>query len=425
MTDMYKLLETLFPICRSITGNGVRKTLKIINKHVPLEISECPSGKKCYDWAIPDEWNITSAWIKDESGRKIADFAKNNLYVLGYSEPVSGTFTLSELKKHIYTDPSRPNVIPYRTSYYEKRWGFCMSQKQLDSLEKGRYAVRIDSELKPGNLTLAETYIPGKTDKEIFFSCYVCHPSLANDSLSGVVLTVRLYEYLKSRKNNHYSYRFLFIPETIGAIVYLNKNEKRVKEKTYCGMVVTCVGDSGGFNYKRTKQGNHALDRISENILKHSGHEYKIHDFFLPGSDERQYSSPGFNLPAASLMRSFYGLPNYHSSADDLQNVTSEALEETFNVYAKIVEGLEANFKYQNQNPYCEPFLSKYGLYETLGAKMDSNNYIKKILSILNFSDGQHSLIDIAEKTGFCVMDLIDIVKTLEEKSLLKKYVIN
>lgn len=422
MVEMYKLLERLFPICRSITGNGVRKTLKILGEHVPLNISEYPSRKKCFDWVIPDEWNISSAWIRDEKNRKIIDFAENNLHVLGYSEPISMTLSLSELKKHLYTDPSRPDVIPYRTSYYERRWGFCMSQKQLESLKEGKYKVQINSVLKPGKLTLAEAFLPGKSRKEIFFSCYLCHPSLANDSLSGVVLTAKLYEYLKNRGNNHYSYRFIFVPETIGAIVYLHRNRNTVKSRTYCGMVITCVGDPGEYNYKKTRQGNHPLDRIAENVLKHNVNKYKSHDFFLPGSDERQYSSPGFNLPVGSLMRSFYGLPSYHSSADNLQNVTSGALEETFGIYSKIIEGIEADFRYENQNPYCEPFLSKYGLYETVGAKMDSNKYIKKTLSILNFSDGNHSLIDIAEKTGFCITDLLENLRILQQKKLLKRF---
>ncbi len=421
MIHMYDMLKELFPICRSITGNGVRDTIEIIGKHIPLKVYEYPSGMQCYDWTIPDEWNVTSAWIKDERGRPVVDFKESNLHVLGYSVPVDKKLPLEELKEHIHTDPSRPEVIPYRTSYYERRWGFCMSHKQMLGLKKGMYHAQIRSELKPGSLTAAEAYVPGRSKEEIFFSSYLCHPSLANDSLSGVVLTAKLYEYLKNRRNNHYSYRFLFIPETIGAIAYLSKNEKRVRKNTYCGMVVTCVGDAGPFNYKRTRQGRHPLDRIVENILKHSGHKHKVHDFFLPGSDERQYSSPGFKLPVGSLMRSFYGLPQYHSSADNLKHVTSEALEGSFEVYSKIVEGLEADFTYFNTKPFCEPFLSRYGLYETLGAKMDPKNYIKKTLSVLNFSDGDHSLIDIAEKTGFCITEIAETARMLEGKKLLKR----
>ena len=421
MIKMYDLLKELFPICRSLTGNGVRQTFEILKKHIPLEVQEFPSGTKCFDWVIPDEWNIKSAWIKDWNGNKIVDFSEHNLHILGYSIPYSGEITLEDLKKHIYTDPERPDAIPYRTSYYEKRWGFCMSHRQFETLKEGKYQVHIDSSLKPGSLTLAEAFIKGKTEKEIFFSCYVCHPSMADDSISGVVMTTKLYEYLKNRKDNYYSYRFIFVPETIGAIAYLSKYGEMLKKSTFCGMVLTCVGDPGDFNYKKTRQGTHSLDRIAENILKHSGFKHHMHDFFLPGSDERQYSSPGFNIPAGSLMRSFYGLPKYHSSQDNLDFVTEEGLNQTFDIYTKIIEAFEADFKYLNTNPFCEPFLSKYGLYSTLGAQMDGSKYIKKVLSILNFSDGQHSLVDIAEKTGFCISDLLDTVKILEEKGLLKK----
>ena len=423
---MHDLLTKLFPLCRSLTGDGVRETFRIIRERMPLEITEIPSGTECFDWTVPDEWNIESAWIKDESGRTGVDFADCNLHVLGYSEPVSGTFTLEELKPHLHSNPNQPDVIPYLTSYYKRRWGFCLSHRQLQSLPDGRYQVEIKSSLKKGSLTIAEALIPGKTTKEIILTCYTCHPSMANDSLSGVVLNVELFKYLSRRQNNHFSYRFIFAPETIGTIAYLARNKDRVIANTHCVLVLTCVGGPGAFTYKRTKLNDHPLDKIAENVLKHSGKEHKILDFFLPGSDERQYSTPGFNIPAASLMKAAYGFPEYHTSADDLQLVTKESLEATFALHTQVLEGLEGNLTYQNLKPFCEPFLSKYGLYETIGGQKTPGRHLdttKQILYILNYSDGTHSLVDIAEKGGFNLLDLIETAQVLEAKGLLKKII--
>ncbi len=421
MIDIYDLIEELFPICRSITGDGVRRTLELVKKRIPIQIHEVKSGTQCFDWTIPDEWNPREAWIKDPAGKKIADFAENNLHLLGYSIPFKGKISLDELRGHLYSDPGRPDAIPYNTSYYERRWGFCLSHRQLGSLAPGEYEVYIDTTLEPGSLTYADMLVKGKTEKEIFFSCYVCHPSMADDSISGVALCTALCDYLLKRSGNYYSYRFIFVPETIGAICYLARNGGEMKRNVYCGMTVTCVGDEVEFNYKRTRSGKHALDRIVENILKHSGEKYKVHDFFLPGSDERQYSSPGFKLETGSLMRSFYGLPNYHSSADNLDFVTRRGIEGSYEIYRRILEAVEADFKYLNKMPYCEPFLSKYKLYDTLGAQVGSgSDYKKKILSLLNYSDGEHSLIDVAEKSSSCISDLIALVKLLKEKNLLE-----
>ncbi len=420
---MHNLMTRLFPLCRSITGDGVRETFRIIKERIPLEVTEVPSGTECFDWTIPDEWNIASAWIKDESGRTIVDFADCNLHVLGYSEPVSGTFTLEELKPHLHSNPNQPDVIPYLTSYYKHRWGFCMSHKQLQSLPEGRYQVEIKSSLQKGSLTLAETFIPGKSKKEVIPTRYTCHPSMANDSLSGVVLNVKLCEHLLKRKDNRFSYRFIFAPETIGTIAYLARNKDRVLTSTHCVLVLTCVGGPGAFTYKRTKFG-HPLDRITENVLKHSGKEHVVKDFFLPGSDERQYSTPGFNIPAASLMKAAYGFPEYHTSADDLKLVTAESLEESFDLYVKLIEAIEGNATYINLKPFCEPFLSKYGLYETIGGQKNPSRHLdttKQILYILNYSDGRTPLIDIADKGNFSLLDLINTAHVLEEKGLLQR----
>ncbi|MEM4248012.1 MAG: DUF4910 domain-containing protein [Candidatus Nanoarchaeia archaeon] len=419
--EMYELLKELFPICRSITGEGVRKTLAIISRYVPeLKVTEIPSGTQCFDWTIPEEWNIKSAFIRAPDGRIIADFAKNNLHVLSYSIPVEGYFSLEELNQHLYSDESRPGAIPYRTSYYERRWGFCISHNERLSLKAGNYYVKIDSELKNGSLTIADAIIPGEIRKEIFFSCYLCHPSMADDSLSGVVLAARLYEHFKNRKNQH-TFRFIFVPETIGAIAYLHKHGKEMKRNTNCGIVLTCLGAEGEFNYKKTRQGKHELDRIMENVLKHSNHKYKIYDFFLPGSDERQYSSPGFALPVGALMHSYYSIPKYHSSEDNLDNVSEKCLQESFDVLRKTAEALDENCKYKTLKPYCEPFLSKYDLCGSVGANVSMQESRKRIMYLLNFSDGYHSLLDIAEKGNFELLNLADTAKLLESKGLLKK----
>lgn len=424
--EIYELIRRLFPICRSITGNGVRGTFRILQEYIPLEIMEYPSGMQCFDWTIPEEWNISSAFIKDEQGNTVIDLSENNLHVVGYSEPISGTFTLEELKPHLHTLPKQPDLIPYVTSYYKRRWGFCLSYNKFKTLKDERYYVEINSTLEPGNLTIAESYLPGKVEKEIFFSSYVCHPSMANDSLSGVVLATSLYRYLKERGNNYYSYRFIFVPETIGAIAYLSKNKERMFEKTYAGLVVTCVGDSGPFNYKSTRCGDYPLDSVVANILKFSQYSYNIRSFWPSGSDERQYSSPGFNLAVGSLMRSVYGeYSEYHTSADNLAFVIAEALEDSFHVYTKVIEGLEGNHIYDRTNPYCEPHLGKYGLYSTFGAmKAEEEEWVKekkRILWILNYADGKHSLIDIAGKMDECVLDLIETARVLENHGLIKR----
>jgi aminopeptidase-like protein len=375
---------------------------------------------KCFDWEIPDEWNISDAYITDEQGVKVVDFSKNNLHVLGYSEPVNNkTFSLNQLKEYIYTLPDQPEVIPYLTSYYERRWGFCMSHNELCSLKDGNYTVNVDSTLEPGFLTLGEAFLPGKTDKEILISCYICHPSMANDSISGVVLTTDLYKKL-SQIDRYYSYRFLFVPETIGSIAYLSQNQDRVLEKTYGGFVVTCVGGAGMFTYQRSIHKTHVIDRIAENVLKNSGKEYKIRSFRFAGSDELQYSSPGFNLPVGSLMRTAYPhFTQYHTSADNLDLVTEDALNESLEMYLKVIKGIEGNNVFRNNNPYCSPKLDKRGLYRTLGSQRKRYKEKSRMTWLLNYSNGENSLIDIAEEVDTSILNLIETSEKLKKEGLL------
>lgn len=418
--NMYGLMEALYPICRSITGNGVRETLKIISKYIPLEIHEVPTGTKVFDWTIPKEWNINDAYVIDPDGKKIIDFKKSNLHVLNYSIPIHKKIPLSELKNHIQTLPEQPDVIPYRTSYYAKNWGFCMRHNEFLKLKDGEYEVVIDSSFKDGSLTYGEYYIKGKSDDEILISCYVCHPSLCNDNLSGVVLTTVLAKSLNTFANN-YSIRFLFIPETIGAITWLCLNEDKTSKIKH-GLVATCVGDPGKFTYKRSRQGNAIIDRVVTEILKNSHIEYEILNFFPLGSDERQFCSPGFNLAVGSLMRTMYGnFKEYHTSADNLQFVNTRSLEDSFIKYLKILFVLENNKTYLTLNPKCEPQLGKRGLYQTLGGQKINDTTKQAIQWVLNLSDGNNSLLDISNKSNMEFNLIKDAANILTENNLLKK----
>jgi len=422
--EMYDLMKRLYPICRSITGDGVRQTLKIIKKLIPIEIKEVPTGKKVFDWTIPKEWNIKDAYIKDLKGKKIVDFKKSNLHVLNYSKPINKKMNLIELKKHLFTLPEHPDWIPYLTSYYKENWGFCITQKQFEKLKEDTYEVFIDSELKDGHLTYGEYLIKGKSKDEVLISTYLCHPSLCNDNLSGVVLTTFLAKYLKNKKLN-FSYRFLFIPETIGAITWLNINEKNLSKIKH-GLVVTCVGDSGNLTYKKTRRGNAEIDKIVEKILFESENQFTICDFFPSGSDERQYCSAGFNLPVGSLMRTPYGrFPEYHTSADDLKFVKPKYLADTYEKYIEIFNILENNGTYLNQNPKCEPQLGKRGLYRMIGAQktQEKNDaFVSELamLWVLNMSDGKNSLLDIAIKSNLSFKEIKIAADALLKNKLLR-----
>ncbi|NJO94500.1 MAG: DUF4910 domain-containing protein, partial [Hydrococcus sp. RM1_1_31] len=353
-TQMYQLIGELYPICRSITGNGVRKSLRILQGYIPLELHEVPTGTKVFDWIVPKEWNVRDAYIKNAKGKKIVDFQQSNLHLLNYSIPVREKMSLTQLKEHLFSLSDRPDWIPYKTSYYKETWGFCLTHRQLESLEEGEYEVFIDSSLEAGHLTYGEYFLPGESDDEILFSCHSCHPSLCNDNLSGMVLATFLAQQL-SLRSRRYSYRFLFIPGTIGSITWLSLNESRV-DRIKHGLVVAGVGDGGKLTYKKSRRGDAEIDKAVAHVLKYSGQDYAIEDFSPYGYDERQYCSPGFNLPIGSLTRTpFSRYPEYHTSADNLDFVRADSLEDALEKYLAIVDVLENNQKYLNTNPKCEP----------------------------------------------------------------------
>ncbi len=396
---MYDLVKELYPICRSITGDGVRLTLDIIKQRIPLTVHEVPSGTQVFDWTVPREWNINDAYIITPTGEKIAEFKKHNLHVLNYSVPIRRKVMLEELKQHLFTLPAHPDWIPYRTSYYKDNWGFCLPHRQMESLPEGEYEVVIDATLEDGHLSYGEYLIPGETSDEILFSCHICHPSLCNDNLSGIALTTYLAEYLATR-SSRYSYRFLFIPGTIGSITWLARNEDRARRIKH-GLVVTCVGDAGPFTYKKSRRAQAHIDRAVLHVLEQSKERHNVIDFYPYGYDERQYCSPGFNLAVGSLSRSSHGqYPQYHTSADNLDLVSAENLQESLQTYLDVIDVLENTRTYINQNPKCEPQLGKRGLYSSVGASADGKLKEMALLWVLNLSDGEHDLLQIAERSG-------------------------
>ena len=420
--EMHQLIEELYPICRSITGNGVRETHRIIGKHVPIKTHEIPTGTNVFDWTVPKEWNIQDAYVLDPKGNKIIDFQKSNLHVVNYSIPINTKISLKELKKHLHSLPEQPTVIPYLTTYYNEDWGFCISNDQLLKLEDGEYTAVINSSLEHGNLTYSEYYLKGEKEDEILITCYTCHPSLCNDNLSGVSLVTLLAEYL-SKIPLEYSYRFLFIPETIGAITWLCVNEKNIS-RIKCGLVVTCVGDSGDLTYKKSRQGNTEIDIIATNVLRNSGDDYALLDFFPSGSDERQFCSPGFNLAVGSLMRTMYGnFKEYHTSADNLQFMNMKSLEDSLIKYLEILFVLENNKTYLTLNPKCEPQLGKRGLYQTLGGQKINDTTKQAIQWVLNLSDGNNSLLDISNKSNLEFHLIKDAADILIKNNLLKNII--
>jgi aminopeptidase-like protein len=416
--EAYALIETLYPICRSITGNGVRQSLRLLQDTVPLVLHEVPSGTEVFDWTVPKEWNIRDAYVKNEVGERVIDFQRSNLHVLNYSVPVRKKMALTELKSHLFTSPETPDWIPYRTSYYREAWGFCVTQRQLERMEEGEYEVCIDSTLEPGHLSYGEYRIQGATDDEVLISCHSCHPSLCNDNLSGMVTAARLARLLEAVPLHH-SYRFLWAPGTIGSITWLARNEpilSRIKH----GLVLSCVGDSGQFHYKRSRQGNAEVDRAVEHVLRHSGYDFQLLDFTPYGYDERQYCSPGINLPVGCFMRTPNGCyPQYHTSADDLALVTPSSLGESLLQLLRVIQIFEENSRYLNLKPKCEPQLGRRGLYrQTGGVKGEASNEMS-ILWVLNLSDGQHDLLDIAARSGIPFDQISEAADRLREVGLL------
>ncbi|MCA8829544.1 DUF4910 domain-containing protein [Hymenobacter pini] len=398
---MHALLERLYPICRSITGDGVRQTLAILREYLPeLRVHEVPSGTPALDWKVPAEWNIRDAWVKNAAGERVIDFRQHNLHILQYSTPVHGWFSRAELDAHLFSLPGQPDLIPYRTSYYQPNWGFCLSQHQRDQLQDEYYEVCIDSSLdENGFLTYGELLLPGTSPDEVLLSCHCCHPSLANDNLSGLVVAVFLALEL-ARQPRRYTYRFVFGPGTIGSIAWLSQHRDTVGLIRH-GLVLTLLGGPGHFTYKQSRRSTSEIDQAAALVLQHSGHPYAIRPWLPYGYDERQYCSPGFNLPVGCLSRTPFGeFPEYHTSADNVQFVEPAQLSESLQVVQVLCETLEANRTYRNLQPYGEPQLGRRGLYKGVGGGQEGAEWQMALLWLLNLSDGQHSLLAIAGQAG-------------------------
>lgn len=420
--EIEKYFDRLWPITRSLTGNGNRETLSILSEIVPLNIIEIPSGTTCLDWIVPPEWNVREAWIKDSRGNEVVNFKNHNLHLVGYSIPVNETMSFDALREHLYTLAEQPDVIPYVTSYYKKHWGFCLEHNRLLRLDPTeQYQVYIDSTLnEQGSLTMGETILKGEVPEEIFFSTYICHPSMANNELSGPLVTAFLYHKLRNRRLR-YTYRFLFCPETIGAICYLALKGNELMKKMKAGFVVTTIGDSGSFTYKKSRQGNTLTDRATELVLKQTLDQYTVEDFFPFGSDERQYCSPGFNLPVGSLMRTRYGkYKEYHTSADNKNFIDFAAMEASVEKYLEVIDVIESNGVFVNQLPFGEVNLGKRGLYPTVSSGKNVKGEVEAIFWLLNLSDGGHDLIEIAERSGIPFSQLCGCARKLVSAGLLK-----
>jgi len=418
---MHGWAKDLFPISRSLTGPGVRETLKYIQNLIPeLKICSVPSGTQAFDWVAPDEWTIRDAFIDDSAGNRLVDFKKNNLHVVGYSEPVDLWLTLEELKQHLHSLPNQPDAIPYVTSYYSRNWGFCLTHEQFNSLAPGQYHVVIDTDLKPGVLNYGEIILPGELDQEIFLSTYICHPSMANNELSGPVVTSAIAQWLSSLEKRRYTYRIIFIPETIGSLVYLSKNLNHLKKHVIAGFNITCVGDDRCYSYLPSRNGKTLSDKVALHVLKHTDPEFKRYTWLNRGSDERQYCAPGVDLPIATIMRSKYGeYPEYHTSLDDLSLVTPTGLEGGYNVLRKALEIIEKNVHLKS-TVLGEPQLGKRGLYPTLSTK-ESGMQVRTLMNMLTYCDGQYSLLEIAELIGVPFWELEPLVDKLIDHDLLQK----
>ena len=417
--DLHQLGLELFPICWSLTGNGVRTTLKRLQEILPLTIHEVPSGTRVFDWTVPEEWNPREAWIKDPDGNKIVDFGQHNLHLLGYSTPIHTHMDLEELKGFLYTLEDHPDWIPYLTSYYEKRWGFCMTHRQYESLQPGSYEVFIDADLEAGSLTYADLVIPGEREEEIVISTYVCHPSMANNELSGPLIATGLAHGILQRATPpRYTMRFIFVPETIGPITYLSRNLDHLKSKVIAGYVATCIGDPGPFTYLRTRHGETLTDRVTEHLLRHCNRPTRFLDYYMRSSDERQYNAPGVDLPMGSLMRTRYkDYPEYHTSADNFELVTAEALDESLRMYQACIELLEKNRTYQASN-LCEPQLGRHGLHDSLSRKGSSMS-AKPLKDLLAYADGTRDLIAIADHLNYPAEVLIEAAEKLTAAHLI------
>ena len=416
--EIYALIERLYPICRSITGDGVRETLSILQEHIALDVYEVPTGTEVFDWRVPKEWNIRDAYIKDSSGKRIVDFRDSNLHVVSYSVPVHERMGLVQLKEHLFSLPEHPDWIPYKTSYYDESWGFCLSHRQLLALKEDDYEVCIDSTLADGSLTYGEYYLPGESTDEVLIFTHVCHPSLCNDNLSGIAIATFLAAWLRDRPRRN-SYRFVFAPGTIGSITWLSRNEGQL-ERIRHGLVLALLGDPGKLTYKRSRGGNEEIDRILAHTLEHAGADFQLEDFSPYGYDERQFCSPGINLPVGRLTRTPHGrYPEYHTSADNLGFISVDSLTGSLSVCMESMQALEDNACYLNNNPKCEPQLGRRGLYRKHGGDRDFAGREMALLWVLNLSDGEHSLLDIAERSGQPLKEIVAAVNDLVDVGLL------
>ena len=417
--EMHSWAKDLFPICRSLTGNGVRETLSYLSRIVPaMTIHEVPSGTQAFDWTIPDEWNIRAAYIEDENGNRVVDFARNNLHVVGYSTPVDEWLTLAELQPHLHSLPEQPGAIPYVTSYYVRRWGFCLAHAQRESLADGRYHVVIDSTLEPGSLTYGEVLIPGREKREILLSTYICHPSMANNELSGPVVTTALARWLSELPERRFSYRIVFVPETIGSIVYISRHLEQLRRDVIAGYVVTCIGDDRAYSFLRSRAGNTLADRAAKLVMHRHAPDHVEYSYLDRGSDERQYCSPGVDLPVASIMRTRYNsYPEYHTSLDDLKVVTPTGLDGGFEALRKTIDLIEHNRTYRATTP-CEPQLGRRGLYPTLSTR-GAGYAVRSMTNVLAYADGTRDLIDLADFIGISADEAVETAEKLASAGLL------
>lgn len=448
--ELYGLVEELYPLCRSITGDGVRETLRRIGDRIPLEVREVPTGTEVLDWTVPEEWNVRRAWIRGPDGQKVVDFADHNLHLVGYSRPVRRRMTLEELRPHLHTLPDRPDWIPYRTTYYTDDWGFCLRHRTLEAMEPGEYQVVIDADMEEGHLSYGECVLPGRSEEEVLVSAHCCHPSMCNDNLSGLAVATGLARALAERDDRRYTYRFVFVPGTIGSITWLARNEGGAVDRVRHGLVLTGVGDPGAPTYKRTRHGDAEIDRAAETVLRRryggdgearadggleggpdggtsdggtsdggTGDGATIRDFSPYGYDERQYGSPGFALPVGCLMRTPHGAyPEYHTSADDLDFVAPGSLRDSLELCLDLVDVLEGNGRYRNLKPRGEPRLGRRGLYRDTGGDR-LPDFETALLWVLSFSDGDHTLLDIARRSGLEFAALRQAADALLETDLL------
>jgi aminopeptidase-like protein len=416
--EAYRLMERLFPLCRSLTGDGVRATFDILSEHIPLTRTEVPSGTQVFDWTVPDEWNIREAYVTAPDGRRVIDFRDSTLHVVNSSEPVRATLALEQLRERLFTLPEQPDLIPYRTSYHSRTWGFCLSHRALQAFEPGDYEVVIDSTLEPGHLTFADTLLEGEIEDEIVISTYVCHPSLANDNLSGIAVATMLAKELAQRPRRH-SYRFVFAPGTLGPLSWLHANSDtlgRVKQ----GLAVSCIGDAGNLTYKRSRRESAEVDRAVELVLRDSGLSHRVLEWEPWGGDERQWNSPGFDLPVGTLMRTPHGeFDGYHTSADNLERISPAALEDSVRTLLAVVDVLDTNRTMINLSPYGEPQLGKRGLYRSAGGAVETPDEERALLWVLNLSDGGASLLDIAARSGIAYPVIRRAAERLEQAELL------